>query len=114
MASPKDRKKGSASPPDDSERCAMYLKALADPARIRILKALQGTPLTGTDLSNLLDIEIPNVSHHLRVLYHAGIVLTRREGRFIYYEINREVLANRSVAQTLDFGCCTLRMSTGQ
>lgn len=89
----------------------MYLKALADPARIRILKALQGTPLTGTDLSNLLDIEIPNVSHHLRVLYHAGIVLTRRDGRFIYYEINRDVLANRSVAQTLDFGCCTLKMS---
>ncbi len=92
----------------------MYLKALADPARIRILKALRGTPLTGTDLSNLLDIEIPNVSHHLRVLYHAGIVLTRRDGRFIYYEINQDVLGNRSVAQTLDFGCCTLRMSTDE
>ncbi|MCU0716207.1 MAG: metalloregulator ArsR/SmtB family transcription factor [Pirellula sp.] len=113
MASSKNQKRGNVSPSDDSEQCAMYLKALADPARIRILKALQGSPLTGTDLSNLLDIEIPNVSHHLRVLYHAGIVLTRRDGRFIYYEINRDVLASRSVAQTLDFGCCTLRMSTG-
>ncbi|AMV32314.1 Transcriptional repressor SdpR [Pirellula sp. SH-Sr6A] len=111
MTTSKNRGKESTSKSDDSEQCAKYLKALADPARIRILKALQGSPLTGTDLSNLLDIEIPNVSHHLRVLYHAGIVHTRREGRFIYYEINREVLASRTVAQTLDFGCCTLRMS---
>lgn len=95
----------------ESEQCAKYLKALADPARIRILKALQGAPLTGTDLSNLLDIEIPNVSHHLRVLYHAGIVITRREGRFIYYEINREVLSDSSMTQTLDFGCCSLKMT---
>lgn len=95
----------------ESEQCAKYLKALADPARIRILKALQSGPLTGTDLSNLLDIEIPNVSHHLRVLYHAGIVNTRRDGRFIYYEIDREVIAEASVSQTLDFGCCSLKMT---
>ena len=95
----------------ESEQCAKYLKALADPARIRILKALQGGALTGTDLSNLLDIEIPNVSHHLRVLYHAGIVNTRRDGRFIYYEIDREVIAEASVSQTLNFGCCSLKMS---
>lgn len=102
---------GSQTDKVESEQCAKYLKALADPARIRILKALQSGALAVTDLSNLLDIEVPNVSHHLRVLYHAGIVNTRRDGRFIYYEIDREVIAEASLSQTLDFGCCSLKMS---
>ncbi len=117
MTSPKDaNKKAVAKKPKsdeklESETCAKYLKALADPARIRILKALQSSPLTVTDLSNLLEIEVPNVSHHLRVLFHAGIVNTERDGRFIYYAINEEVLSRESVSQTLNFGCCSLRMT---
>jgi DNA-binding transcriptional ArsR family regulator len=77
-----------------------------------MIKALQSSPLTVTDLSLLLDSEIANVSHHLRVLFHAGIVTTQRDGKFIYYQINREVLRGKSIGQSLDFGCCRLDMRT--
>ena len=66
-----------------AELCAGYLKALGDTNRFQIIKALQSSPLTVTDLSLLLDSEMVNVSHHLRVLFHAGLVTTERDGKFI-------------------------------
>jgi DNA-binding transcriptional ArsR family regulator len=94
----------------DADRCAMYLKALGDPNRLQIMRCLRTTPLTVTDLALLLESEMSNVSHHLRVLYHAGLVTTNREGKFIYYQINQEVLQTKTVAHALDFGCCRLEM----
>ena len=94
----------------DAEACACYLKALGDPNRLQIMRALRGSPLTVTDLSLLLDSELANVSHHLRVLFHAGLVTTQRDGKFIYYEINREVVRNKTVSTALDLGCCRLEM----
>jgi len=98
----------------DSELCAGYLKALGDSNRLQIIKALQSSPLTVTDLSVLLDSEMANVSHHLRVLFHAGLVATQRDGKFIYYEINRDVIKTKSVSQALDFGCCRLDMRSSR
>jgi DNA-binding transcriptional ArsR family regulator len=94
----------------DAELCAGYLKALGDITRLQIIKALQTSPLTVTDLSLLLDSEMANVSHHLRVLFHAGLVSTERDGKFIYYRINREVVKNKTISKALDFGCCKLEM----
>ncbi len=84
--------------------CATYLKALGDPVRLQIVKALQCGPLTVTDVAELLDIELPNVSHHLRVLFHAQLVTTEKDGKFSYYRLNSEFLMRRS----LDFGCCKI------
>ncbi|MEZ6136172.1 MAG: metalloregulator ArsR/SmtB family transcription factor [Pirellulaceae bacterium] len=88
--------------------CATYLKALADPVRLQIVRALQTGPLSVSDLVVLLELEMANVSHHLRVLFHADIVTTQREGKFIYYAVNKEFLKSRSVAKSLDFGCCKI------
>ena len=99
---------------EDAEVCAGYLKALGDSNRLQIIKALQSSPFTVTDLSLLLDSEMANVSHHLRVLFHAGLVTTTRDGKFIYYQINREVIRNKTVAQALDFGCCRLDMRSAR
>jgi DNA-binding transcriptional ArsR family regulator len=94
----------------DVEMCAGFLKALGDSNRLKIIRALKSSPLTVTDLSLLLDSEMANVSHHLRVLFHAGLVTTQRDGKFIYYQINHEVVRNKSVANALDLGCCRLEM----
>ena len=99
---------------DDAEICAGYLKALGDSNRLQMIKALQSSPLTVTDLSLLLDSEIANVSHHLRVLYHAGLVTTQRDGKFIYYQINHDVLRGKPLGQSLDFGCCRLDMRSAR
>jgi DNA-binding transcriptional ArsR family regulator len=88
--------------------CATYLKALADPIRLKIVKALQAGPLTVSDIAELLEMEMPNVSHHLRVLFHARLVTAEKEGRFQYYRLNSEFLKNRSLAKSLDFGCCKI------
>ena len=92
----------------DSALCATYLKALGDPVRLQIVRALQSGPMSVSDLVLLLELEMANVSHHLRVLFHADIVTTQREGKFIYYALNKEFLKSRSAAKSLDFGCCKI------
>ena len=92
----------------DPAVCANYLKALGDPIRLQIVRALQSGPLIVTDLAELLELEMANVSHHLRVLYHASIVTTQRDGKYIYYALNKEFLKSRSMAKSLDFGCCRI------
>lgn len=89
-----------------SERCASYLKAMADPHRLRIIRALGYGELSVSDLANLLEEDISKISHHLRVLYHAAIVTTYRNGKFIYYRLNKELAIKRTVGGSLDFGCC--------
>ena len=90
--------------------CSVYLKALGDPVRLRVVRALRAGALSVTDIALLLEMDISNVSHHLRVLFHAGIVTTTREGKFIYYRLNSEFLTNRSATRSLDFGCCQIEL----
>ena len=92
----------------DPDQCATYLKALGDPIRLKIVRALQAGQLSVSDISELLDLEMANVSHHLRVLFHADIVTTERDGKFIYYALNREFLNSRAAGRSLDFGCCKI------
>ncbi len=95
---------------NQTEQCAVYLKALGDPIRLQIVRGLQAGPLSVSDLAELLELEITNVSHHLRVLYHSQLVTTERQGRFIYYRLNTSFLRQRSVASSLDFGCCKFEL----
>ncbi len=93
----------------DAVECARYLKALGDPLRLQMVRALQSGPKTVSDISLLLDLEMSNVSHHLRVLYHAGLVSTERDGKFIYYSLNKDLVKSRAVPTgRFDFGCCRL------
>jgi DNA-binding transcriptional ArsR family regulator len=98
-----------STPAAEAAQCARYLKALGDPVRLQMMRALQSGPKSVSDLVLLLEVEMANVSHHLRVLYHAGLVTTQREGKFIYYSLCKEVLkSNPRLAGQLDFGCCKL------
>lgn len=92
----------------EADRCATYLKALGDPIRLRIIRGLQAGPMSVSDLTDLLELEMANVSHHLRVLFHADIVTTEREGKFIYYALNAEFLKSSTANRSLDFGCCRI------
>ena len=96
---------------DDETKCAAYLKAVGDPLRIRIVRALQVGELSVSDITELLEQEIGVVSHHLRVLYHADIVQTRREGKYIYYSLSEHLrTGKRKKNGVLDFGCCRLEV----
>ncbi|OJU62072.1 MAG: hypothetical protein BGO01_16850 [Armatimonadetes bacterium 55-13] len=67
------------------EGAAMRLKAIADPVRVRILFALTKEHLCVCELSTLLGLSMPAVSHHLRLLAMSGLLGVKKEGKFACY-----------------------------
>lgn len=70
----------------DFESWALQFKALADPLRILVVRCLRGQSYGVLELSQLLDIQQPRLSHHLKILAQAGLLMTRREGNSIFYQ----------------------------
>src|SRR6185436_17835904 len=62
------------------EQMALVLRAMADPVRARILYALTIEPLCVCELSRLLEMSMPAVSYHLRILTMSGLLTARKEG----------------------------------
>jgi ArsR family transcriptional regulator len=64
-------------------------KALSEPARIRLLEELaRRGRMYCTEVQQLLQLAQPTVSHHLKVLSDAGLILTHRRGRHLELELN--------------------------
>lgn len=97
--------------PTVAEKCADLLKALADEGRLRIMQALRERSQSVSDLAALLDNDIKNVSHHLKVLRRQGLVENRREGKTIIYSLSEQVRGvRRAASDRLELGCCSLDM----
>lgn len=80
----------------DSVRVAAAFRALGDPVRLRLLGILMAAPegeVCACDLAAPLDRSQPTVSHHLKVLREAGLVLATRRGTNIWYAARHEQLA---------------------
>jgi ArsR family transcriptional regulator len=75
---------------DELRKAAEYYKALSDPTRIKILKMLSFRPLCVCELTVMLEISQPAVTHHLKILERAGLIRGKRKGRWIYYELRYE------------------------
>ncbi len=69
------------------EMQAEICKTLTNPKRIEILNTLQNEEKTVTELVNALGVSKANVSQHLAVMRHKGILATRRVGVNIYYRV---------------------------
>ena len=63
-------------------------KALADDTRLRVLKLLGRGELCVCEIAAALDLEQPRLSFHLRILKEAGVVVDRRQERWIVYRLN--------------------------
>ena len=68
------------------------LKALADPIRREILNLLKNGPLSAGEIVDHFSVTGASISRHLSVLKEADLIRERREGKFIYYELNASVL----------------------
>ena len=68
------------------------LKALADPIRREILNLLKNEPLSAGEIVDHFSVTGASISRHLSVLKEADLIRDRREGKFIYYELNASVL----------------------
>ena len=62
-------------------------KALADENRLRMLMALREGELCVCQIAELTGLALSTVSKHLSVLYQAGLVKARKEGRWMYYSL---------------------------
>ncbi len=63
-------------------------KTLASPKRIEILNALKDGEKTVSELVDILGVPKANVSQHLAVMRHKGILKSRREGINMYYSVS--------------------------
>lgn len=68
------------------------LRALADPIRREILSMLKSGKLSAGEIADRFPVTGASVSRHLSVLKDAGLIRDRRDGKYIYYEINTSVL----------------------
>ena len=68
------------------------LKALSDPIRREILNLLKSGRKSAGDISDHFDVTGASVSRHLSVLKEADLIRDKREGKYIYYELNASVL----------------------
>jgi len=97
---------------------AAVCRTLAHPRRIEIIDRLQMKEMNAGELAEVMKISSANLSQHLGILRHQGIVETRRDGARIFYRISnpkviqacllmREVLierlnANRKLAELVE------------
>jgi DNA-binding transcriptional ArsR family regulator len=86
--------------PEMLELVADRFKALAEPARLQILKCLQAGEKSVNELVEATELGQGNVSKHLQLLYTLGFVSRRKEGLYVYY-----ALADKSVFKLCEIMC---------
>ncbi|MGO8853238.1 MAG: Rv2640c family ArsR-like transcriptional regulator [Mycobacterium sp.] len=93
---------------DDALQVALRLKALADPARVKIMSFLfsssAGEENSG-ELADALGLTESTVSHHLSQLRKAGLVESDRRGMNMYHRPHRDAVA--ALCAVLDPSCCS-------
>ncbi len=73
---------------------ALALKQLGDPSRLRIFWLLCHTQECVTDIAEIVGMSSPAVSHHLRILKSAGLIVSKREGKEMFYKAADSPLAD--------------------
>ena len=84
---------------------AIRLKALADPARLRLMSLIashEGGEACVCDVSVSLDLSQPTISHHLKVLRTAGLLTAERRGSWVYYRVVSDALQQLSLVLGAD------------
>ncbi|HXJ34898.1 MAG TPA: metalloregulator ArsR/SmtB family transcription factor [Candidatus Eisenbacteria bacterium] len=76
------------SPAEELRELGRFLTALGDPARQQILLLLSRKRLNVGELAERFHLSRPAVSHHLKVLLHAGILVQERDGRERVYRVD--------------------------
>jgi ArsR family transcriptional regulator len=80
----------------DAKQFEKISRALSDPHRIEILQAFKNRKecLQCTEVHDFIDLAQPSISHHLKQLVDADLLLPEKEGRNLKYRVNEPVLDN--------------------
>jgi ArsR family transcriptional regulator len=76
---------------DRTDRSIELFHALSDETRLEIIELLRRGERCVCELTDTLDAAQSRLSFHLRVLKDAGIVRDRKDGRWVYYELDSDV-----------------------
>jgi ArsR family transcriptional regulator len=98
--------------PSKGLTCAEKLKVLADRTRLAVMESLMDEPSHVGRLAELLDVEQSLLSHHLKVLREAGLVVADREGKAVLYRAAPEAQVPK-LRNAINLGCCQLHFEPG-
>jgi ArsR family transcriptional regulator len=88
---------------EEAEATATLFRALADPARVKIVNLLARTegPVCVCEFTPAVALSQPTVSHHLKKLTDAGLLEREQRGKWAYYSLSGEALER--LASLVDF-----------
>ena len=78
----------------DYNKTAIMFKAFCDENRLQILSLLQSGEKCACKLLEEMRITQPTLSHHMKILCDAGIVVGRKEGKWMHYSISKDGIQN--------------------
>ena len=85
-------------------------KAFADPVRwAMMVEMAKVDEFTATDLDQIVPVSKPTISYHIKILYHAGLLEVRKEGRNFYYRLRRDVVRDVIAETNQRLGLATRR-----
>lgn len=87
---------------------ADIFKQLGDTTRIRIFWLLCHCEECVINISAMLEMSSPAVSHHLRPLKNSGLIVSRREGKEVYYRVAdtpQSQLLHQMIEQVMEIAC---------
>lgn len=85
--------------PAEASRLAERFRALGDPTRLRLLSLIaERHEVCACELVGVVGLSQPTVSHHLKVLFDAGLVDRERRGRWVHYRVRHEAVGGLSRA----------------
>lgn len=93
---------------DEATATAELFKALADPARVRIvnLLATSSEPVCACELYEPVGLAQPTVSHHLKRLVEAGLLEREQRGKWAYFSLKRDAVEKLAAVADLKGACC--------
>ncbi|WP_207950079.1 ArsR/SmtB family transcription factor [Nocardioides ochotonae] len=80
---------------EEAQRLARTFKALGDPTRVRLLSLIAAQPEREAcicDLTEPVGLSQPTVSHHMKQLVDAGLVVREQRGRWAFYRLVEDTL----------------------
>jgi ArsR family transcriptional regulator, lead/cadmium/zinc/bismuth-responsive transcriptional repressor len=90
---------------DDAQKIARFFQVLADPTRVRMVKALADSEWCVSDLTQALGMDQPAVSHQLKYLREQGLVRWTKTGRHVYYTLSDTHLRDILVSSIAHLEC---------
>ncbi|GAA2925505.1 DUF5937 family protein [Streptomyces mexicanus] len=79
--------------PPSVDQLTLRMTALSHPVRMRLCRSLARSAFTTSELTQTHGMTAPEISRHLSVLKKAGLVTTRRRGRYVYHQLDVAMVA---------------------